>query len=524
MFVVLLCVIFCSVHADVSIVKTTYGPVQGVVHDNYRAFKGVPFIAPPVGALRWSDPQPPVPWGPEPLPVLDYKPGCPQYCELPPHTCPDSLSEDCIYLNVFTPRMENISTLLPVMAFLPGGHFDQGTSGCSLYDGSNFVSNGSVILVTINYRIGFLGWLTTEYLTGNFGFRDQQMALKWIQQNIAEFGGDPNKVTLFGQSAGATSIRAHLVSPFSKGLFHKAISQSDPFPLPMRDKDDATSFGNLFVKQLGCSDIQCLRSKSTVEILVAQKEVESEINLSRPIELFLPFVPTVDGITVPYHIFDAIKQGTFYQVPMIIGDTSEDALLFVYQAANFSLNDVEYEAIITAIFGLDVISVSEEYPPYPVFGDKRPLLSILGTDYIFECPARYIQQLLYNNSNTTPLYLYQWNHALLDFLLWGNNYYCYGRVCHASELIYEFSGIELHRYVNFTAEEQILSQSIMGYFTNFAHSGNPNIGPYKPTLEWPLWDPNNKLNIQFATPNIVQKGLQDEYCNFWDTIGYLHGW
>jgi len=158
------------------------------------------------------------------------------------------------------------------------------------------------------------------------------------------------------------------------------------------------------------------------------------------------------------------------------------------------------------------------------FGDKRPLLGIVGTDYIFTCPARNIEQLVHASS-PAPLYLYQWDYAIAD-ALWGPSYdFCYGKVCHGSELPFEFAGSELHKFVNFTDSEKTLSQSILGYFTNFAHSGNPNVGPYKPTLDWPLWDPINLQNIHFTTPqNDIQKQLLKDYCNFWDGIGYEHGW
>lgn len=153
------------------------------------------------------------------------------------------MSEDCLYLNVYTPLPGQKP--LPVMVFIHGGHFDQGASGdfvllsflhlgCILYDGANFVTKGNVILVTLNYRLGALGWLVTNDFGGNFGFQDQQLALNWVQKNIAFFGGDPNQVTLFGQSAGGTSIRGHLVAPSSGGLFHRAIIQSDPASLPMQ--------------------------------------------------------------------------------------------------------------------------------------------------------------------------------------------------------------------------------------------------------------------------------------------------
>eukprot|EP01124_Arcella_intermedia_P015645 TRINITY_DN2219_c0_g1_i2.p1 TRINITY_DN2219_c0_g1~~TRINITY_DN2219_c0_g1_i2.p1 ORF type:complete len:533 (+),score=60.77 TRINITY_DN2219_c0_g1_i2:28-1626(+) len=526
-WVVVVCVALGS--CDESIVQTAYGPIQGTLHDQYRAFLGVPFVSPPIGDLRWANPVPPTPWT-SILPTQSFKAGCPQKCDLPPNTCPQDLSEDCLYLNVYTPRAANLTTPQPVMVYLPGGHFDQGTSGCLLYDGSTIVPSSHVILVTLNYRLGFLGWLTNVgqgnfNIAGNFGFMDQIMGLKWVRDNIAAFGGDPNRVTVFGQSAGAASIRAHMISPASKGLFHQAIIQSDPLPIPLRATDDASSTGKLFTDQLNCQDINCLRGKSVDDIVSAQEVVAKKVNWGRIIETFLPLVPTVDGTIIPYHTFDAFEKGLVNQVPLIIGDVSEDALLFIYKAANFSVNDLEYEAVIAFIFGTDAASITEKYPPYPFFGDKRPAIGFLGTHYIFECPARYIDRLLYKNNPSSPVYLYQWDHAI-DAKLWGPNYwYCYGHVCHGSELPFEFAGTEVLKMVNWTVAEQQLSQSIIGYYTNFARSGDPNVGPYKVSLNWPQWDPQNLNSIHFEVPqNTIQKGLLSDYCDFWDPLGYRHGW
>jgi len=237
------------IYCDESIVQTKFGAVQGFVGEQYRSFAGIPFVAPPVNELRWTFPlPPPAPWSPNTLQAINWRAGCPQKCLLPPHTCPDTMSEDCLYLNIFTPRLANLTQPQPVMVFLPGGHFEQGTAGCTLYNASSMAAASNLVIVTVNYRLGFLGWLTTEDLIGNFGFSDQIQALQWIKDNIAPFGGDPTQVTLFGQSAGATSLRAHLTSPSSKGLFHKVISQSDPFTLPMRDASDAINFGLLFLQ------------------------------------------------------------------------------------------------------------------------------------------------------------------------------------------------------------------------------------------------------------------------------------
>jgi len=337
-------------------------------------------------------------------------------------------------------------------------------------------------------------------------------------------------VTLSGQSAGGTSIRAHMISPISHGLFSQIIIQSDPYSLPMRDLDDASSFGTDYAKALGCTSLpnmlSCLQSKSVDDLLVAQKQVEKEINIFRPIEIFLPFTPVVDGSIVPAHFFDAVAAGKFAKVPMIIGSVSEDALLFVYKGLNSSLSTAAYEGIIAAIFLLDTIDVTETYPPKPLFGDKRPQLSILGTDYIFTCPTRNIASSIISSSSSSSIYIYQWDHAL-SFDGWGPRFpYCVGHVCHAAELPYLFAPSVLSKVGNFTPDEKVLSASIMNYWANFAKTGNPNQGSQTPPrVNWPSWNPSTLSSIRFATPqNQIVNGLQKQLCDFWDVIGYHHGW
>ena len=175
-------------------------------------------------------------WGPNPKVTQAFSPGCPQNCELPPKTCPDTVSEDCLYLNVFTPREDYLQSNgpQPVMVWFHGGRYEQGSASDILYDGSFMANASGVIIVTANYRIGVLGFLVTGSLQGNYGWQDQRSVLLWVQNNIANFGGDPNSVTVFGQSVGGISTALHLTSPSSVGLLHKAIIQSDPFTLPVK--------------------------------------------------------------------------------------------------------------------------------------------------------------------------------------------------------------------------------------------------------------------------------------------------
>jgi cholinesterase len=503
------------------LVQTEGGLVRGVVQDVYRSFKGIPFMAPPVGDLRWVAPQPKAPWSPAVLDASQYSAGCPQDCGLPPMTCPASISEDCMYLNVFTPRVSQMTSKVPVMVFFPGGHFDQGAAGTDLYNGGYMVNRSNVILVTTNYRLGVLGWIATGSLKGNYGFQDQLAALQWVQQNIANFGGDPTQVTIFGQSAGADSVAAHIISAKSTGLFSRAIIESFPATLPMKTWEDARKIGRLFLGNLSCSDgdMGCLRSKSVNEILVAQNKVANHLPILHPLQLFLPWTPVINGIEFSDDMWTAVSSGSFNKVPLLIGTVSEEALMFVYLAApDMKINDVEYVAALGYLFTSDAAKVLIEYPPTPIVGDKRPALGALGTDYIFTCANRYWTGLI--TANNVPTWIYQFTHpSSVDF--WTPTYpFCVGHVCHGVELPFLFNTLQLFN-MQPTPQEVQMSNSMIDYWTNFAKTGNPN--KPAPVQYWPQFDYTNFNSLNINTPISVVQGLKKNKCDFWDSIGYNDG-
>lgn len=412
------------------------------------------------------------------------------------------------------------------MVFLPGGHFEQGMAGGDLYEGGFVVNRTNVVVVTVGYRLGALGWVTDAAvgLTGNYGLMDQRMGLEWVKRNIAAFGGDDENVTLFGQSAGATSIAAHLVSPLSEGLFHKTILQSNPFTLPMRHTNDASVLGAKFNKLIDCNSLECLRTKSTDEILEAQHTAADKFNLTEPLVRFLPWVPTIDGHDVPLQFIDAVAEGKYHRMPVMLGTTSEEALLFIYMASNNkTVSDAAYLLFVSAIFRFNAPKVLAQYPPKPIIGDKRPQLSILGSDYIFRCSNRYVASAM--TKFNQPVFLYDFNHTI-SFDAWAHFWYCRnsegrGHVCHGAELpfVWHSSG-----EFTFTREEETLSRIMIDYWTNFAKSGDPNIGLPTP-VEWPIFDPYNPQNIEFESDKTkIVTRLQSRQCDFWDKMGYHHGW
>eukprot|EP00029_Vermamoeba_vermiformis_P012183 TRINITY_DN69_c0_g1_i2.p1 TRINITY_DN69_c0_g1~~TRINITY_DN69_c0_g1_i2.p1 ORF type:complete len:528 (-),score=132.78 TRINITY_DN69_c0_g1_i2:32-1615(-) len=503
------------------LVQTEGGLVRGVVQDIYRSFKGIPFVAPPVGDLRWAAPQPKAPWSPSVLDASQYSAGCPQNCVLPNMTCPVYISEDCMYLNIFTPRVSQMTSKVPVMVFFPGGHFDQGTATTDLYNGGYMVNRSNVILVTTNYRLGVLGWIATGTMKGNYGFQDQIAALQWVQRNIANFGGDPTQVTIFGQSAGADSVAAHIVSSKSTGLFARAIIESFPATLPMKTWEDARKIGRLFLGNLSCSDgdMGCLRSKSVEEVMIAQEKVAKHLPILHPLQLFLPWTPIINGIELTNDVWNALSSGSFNKVPVMIGTVSEEALLFIYKAdPSKKITDAEYIAAVGYLFTSDAAKVLLEYPPKPIVGDKRPALAVLGTDYIFTCATRYYTGLL--SGNNVPTWIYQFSHVSVNDIWMPGYPYCVGHVCHGEELPFVFNTLPSFGKTP-TAAELTMSNAMIDYWTNFAKTGNPN--KPAPVQYWPQFDYTSFNSLDINTPISVVQGLKKNKCDFWDGIGYFDG-
>jgi len=508
------------------IVVTTSGSIKGIVGSNYRSFMGIPYAEPPVGLLRWANTVPAKPWTGIKN-TSAFGAACPQRCALPPLCCPIVWSEDCLFLNVFTPRTNGLK---PVVLFIHGGSFDQGEGGSPLYNGANYVAMSNTVLVTFNYRLGALGFLTTDTgLKGNYAFFDQLTAMKWVRDNIAAFGGDPKQVTLVGESAGATSVGAHLVSPLSAGLFVRAIMQSNPFSIPMSDKEDAEDRSHTFARLITCEDpatqIQCLRKKTPQEIITAQKAM-IHLRLEKMIQLFLPWTPIVDGDVIPMHVLDAFVSGKWAKVPLIIGNDGSDATMFVYGAKNASaLTLPEYLLVLGLLFQSDSAKVEAQYPGN-LFMDHRDLMSQLGTDYIFTCSARYIVQQVAPLG--IPVYTYMFNHSM-SWDGWGPEFaYCNGKPCHAVELPFQFTSPDVHAIANWTQAEFTISQSLIAAWTNFAYTGNPNKGPMtaKQPLMWPIWAKDQQRSLVFQTPNIIRNDLMGQKCDFWDSLSkkYHFGW
>jgi carboxylesterase type B len=414
--------------------------------------------------------------------------------------------------------------MLPVMVFIHGGEFLRGYGGGDLYDCQYIVNNTNVIAVTINYRLGALGYAVygdgdDDALSGNYGTKDQRLALKWVRDNIAYFGGNPNQVTLFGQSAGAISAAVHMTSERSAGLFHRVIMESEPFGLTLKGMKDAVRLGKDFARELGCHDASCIRNKSVDDIVSAEMSVMSKIvDYKRPLELFLQWTPCVDGDELPLDPLEAFRRGLVAPMPMIIGNVKDESVFFIYEAFKAAMDELKYDLLVDGIFVFHSDEVKKQYPPQKGI-DERPEASVLGTDYTFVCPTRNATDNFLNTSELVWLYLF--DHPMS--FGWGKDFaYCNNYSCHGGELVYVFHTASLGGY-KFTADEIVLSDTLIRYWTNFARYGNPNgdfgsvsvdggdIGFKPQKLEWPPYMLPYREFMHFKTPLSEVRQVQVVY-------------
>ncbi|KAL4234710.1 hypothetical protein ACF0H5_006352 [Mactra antiquata] len=410
------------------------------------------------------------------------------------------------------------------MVFIHGGAFKWGSGNNKVYHGEHLAKFGDVVVVDTDYRIGLLGYLYTgdddNDAHGNFGLQDQRLALQWVKQNIRNFGGDPEKVILFGQSAGAQSTYAHMMSRRSEGLFRGVIVESAPFALPYRTKGEALIIASKVKEMARCEvgDVmECLRSKSAEEINDIQEKLTFRITGTKIDEYFEPIGPVLDGNDVSSQPMTAAAKGYFQKIPIMLGTVSEEGRLFVYGVWKLKLTKTEYELAIDGLHPGHSEAINKLYPPKPDENDFRDSLSLIVTDSLFLCPTMNASINMVQNGDVN-VFAYLFDHATVEHGGWGKDSFCEGHVCHAEELGFLFGN---HLAGNPTPDEVILSETLMIYWTNFAHSLDPNIGKYSPAMTWPAFRPNSTHILHFQTPqNNILGNYRKEYCDVWDKIGY----
>lgn len=515
LFVVTVICLVSTIDANQPVtVSTKYGDVTGYQTDSARVFYGIPFAQPPINDLRW---QPPVlvnKWAPKTLNVTTPPPACPQPpCSVPDILCPKILSEDCLYLNVFTPLADRSSnsTPLPVMIFITGGNFQFLDASAPIYESERFVNTTNVVLVFIQYRLGILGFFATgkgpNDIKGNFGIQDQRLAINWIKDNIDAFGGDPNEITLFGQSAGGQSTALHYLSADMQPIIKRAIIQSAPLTIPFRTYDEYIAPNVFLAQELNCStgDFACYRRASHQEIVAAQRVINNKVTSFKLLLFFEPWVPVIDNVLVQGQLLDLVTKTTFPLKELIIGTLTEEAIFFIYEGWTKPVADTAYAEVLAAAFGKNALKVFQRFPP--ISGDQRPLLSRLATEWVFACSNRAF-------ARKAGSYMYAFGYPL-DFDGWGNESFCNGHVCHGGELPFVFEST----WDNFTDAGRRVSQSVATYWTNFAKSQDPN-EPARVPVPWPRFSSGNEPYLYFQDPLQVNQSYLKADCDFWDEIGY----
>ena len=486
---------------DPTLVTTASGPVKGKLGSNFRTFLGIPYAAPPVGALRWTAPAAPKAWT-TPRDATSFGDICPQQSMGLPAT-PGTESEDCLFLNVWTPNPA--PSKAPVMVWIHGGGFVLGASSNALYNGAIMAGKAGVVLVSMNYRLGVPGFLSHPALgtaSGNYGLMDQVAALKWVKQNIAAFGGDPGNVTIFGESAGGMSVCAHLVSPGSKGLFHRAAIQSGPCTLASTPLTTAQTQGKALSKKVGCdtasSEASCLRGK-TAKVLNSALPLKQGLILGDGAN----WGPVVDGAMITGQPSTLLKAGNFNKVPMLLGANQDEGTLFIYAAGSTAMTKAAYESAVKTTYAAKASQILALYPASNYKSPAHAFADLLG-DLAFVCPTRQGARLLAAQGVDTYLYHFTRtpNITLSPFL----------GAYHSAEIAFVFG----NSYIGvFGPQEAAFSATLQAYWTRFATSGTPNAAS---ATSWPKYSAAGDKHLQLDLVVKEGSGLKKTRCDFWDSL------
>jgi len=482
------------------------GAVRGSPVVGGYAFRGLPYAGAPTGHWRWRPPRPPVAW----RGVRDathFGPSCPQQPNL--FVPPGTQSENCLFLNVTTPTLRR-SAASPVLVWIHGGGFTQ--DGARNYDGTKLARHG-VVVVTINYRLGALGFLAHPALagpggsSGNYGLMDQQAALRWVQRNIRSFGGNPHNVTIAGQSAGGVSVLAHLVSRSSRGLFQRAIVQSGAFALHQVPLPAAEAFGKSFAASVGCPGqrARCLRH------VPVQTLVNNFPGAAIP--------GVVDGKILTQSIGDALSYGDFARVPILNGITHNEELIFIaglhlaVSGGTFvpapEPTPANYTSVIASVLGVSSQRASAIAARYPLSAYPAPViaLSTLVSDANFACTALQVDRW---TSRRVRTFGYQFNDDTAPPLFAGPGFPPIAT--HSSEIQYLFDQPNAPFAEALNPTQAKLADSMRAAWAAFAARGNPSTN----LLPWPsVRQHGHTISLIAPRPHIEPDYTADHHCAFW---------
>ncbi len=481
-------------------------------NDREAIFQGIPYAAAPVGDLRWRPPAPIVP-RPGVQDATDYAVGCVQsggnvsYSRgiatlfgADPAVIPElgPISEDCLHLNVWTANWGS-DQRLPVMVWVYGGGNSNGTTREIPYDGANLARQG-VVVVTIDYRLGALGWMahpalsaeSPEGSSGNYGLLDQLAALRWVQRNIGAFGGDRDRVTIFGESAGGADIISLLTSPLATGLVQGAISESGGF-YGYRTLASTETVGVRLAQALGVAEgdpraLQKLRAKSADEILAVGREARAGFG-----------APIVDGWVLPDVTARAFGDGAQLDVPLLVGINADEYTVFL---GDGDVSIERYRQRMGRIYG-DLVADALEVYPVDSAEQVRPALLRQGTDDDYLCPTKFQARSMQHVSSDA--YLYHFTRVFPGPGQLG--------AFHAAEIAYVFDNLEYESWFPHSAADTELARVMSGYWVRFATTGDPNGDglPY-----WPAYDGTTDQHLELGESVIVGSALRAQACQLFE--------
>jgi len=488
-------------------VRTEAGLVQGTVEDGVAVYKGIPFAAPPVGDLRWRAPQPPAPWKGV-KETNKFAPACMQVPAVLPAfgINPVPLSEDCLYLNVWTPA-KSPKDRLPVMVWIYGGGFTSGATRYPLYDGTNLAKKG-VVVVSVAYRVGVFGFFAHPELTaeqrghsGDYGLLDQIAGLEWVHSNIGRFGGNPRRVTIFGESAGGISVSMLAASPLAKGLFQGAISESGGNFAPARA--DGGGGENMISLATAEHDGAALLSKMSVSSIADARKIPAEVIMKSQVPGVGGAWPDFDGYVLPEDQYLLYKAGRYNDTPVLIGTNADEGALFVPAATIAG-----FQQMVRSGYGEYADKI---FSVYPAGSDSQALHSErdIFRDTAFAWPT-WTWARLQSQTGKSKVFVYYFSHRpnypdTPAFKDWG--------AAHGSEMAYVFGNFMETMPAH--DDDKAVSEQISSYWVNFAKTGDPN-GSGLPT--WPAFtdadqqvmnldDPSHPIPV----PNIDKLKVLDGY-------------
>jgi|CZKU01.1.fsa_nt_gi para-nitrobenzyl esterase len=503
-----------------SVVTFKDGPVQGDSIGGSRRFLKIPYAKPPIQDLRWKAPVKNDPWT-SVRHETAFASACPQVMS---QQAPMSTDEDCLYLNVWVP--EPMPAKAPVMVWIhPGSNVAGSTSDVVpttqqlWYDGQFFASRRGVVVVSMNYRLGPFGFFAHPALgaehspLGNQGLLDQRMALQWVQDNIAAFGGDKGNVTIFGESGGSTDVCYHVASPGDAGLFQRAISESGGCTAAITGKDptaaDAATGMTAFTKAMGCDTapdvLACLRGKAVTDILANAMQPDDTSGGAQTAVVQWSFAVVVDGPGgfVPDQARTLFDTGKIAHVPYILGTNSDEGTLFLLNATSLT-GESDYMAALQTRFPKAAVQVEAEYPASKFNGDYNAALARVVGDSAILCGTDDTARRAVKAG--LPVYMYNFNipWSIAPSVL---------KVAHASEVSHVF-GDPVDGKTD--SASQAVSDAMNAYWARFASTGDPNASS-APAV-WPAFAPDasdNDKRLQFDSGWEILSDFRKEECAFW---------